>query len=285
MAWSAQFTDQLCWRLKALGAPKVLLFAVLLTTWTVFDSKSWQDETRFRFVEMFAGQAEVTRMFRYASMPAARLDLNYMEAQPDRMNPMDLLSDAGMVTALAVMLRGDSLEGWRDFLRMLSNHGGPHCVHKTTWYMLHYGGASPKPLFGFSNSKHVGKLNQGRLQGWATKKKSLKEKGTHKDLVIKYVDSNGRKRWKGSPDLRSSESYPPKFGLKLVELFHDLINDKSGMPELPSSPLPSSEETFRSMDFDDVWTEASMVSVCHYLRAGCHLRIPEKFRDLLPKKL
>lgn len=45
---------------------------------------------------MFAGQAEVTRMFRYASTPAARLDLNYMEAQPDRMNPMDLLSDAGM---------------------------------------------------------------------------------------------------------------------------------------------------------------------------------------------
>ena len=70
-----------------------------------------------------------------------------------------------------------------------------------------------------------------------------------------------------------------------MELFHDLINDKSGMPELPSSPLPTAEETFASMDYDDVWTEASMVSVCHYLRAGCHLRIPEKFRDLLPKKL
>ena len=79
-------------------------------------------------------------------------------------------------------------------------------IHKTTWYMLHYGGTSPKPLFGFCNSKHVGKLNQGRLQGWATKKKHLKEKGVHKDLVVKYVDSNGQKRWKGSPDLRSSES-------------------------------------------------------------------------------
>ena len=45
---------------------------------------------------MFAGQAEITRMFRYASMPAARLDLSYMEAQPGRMNPMDLLTDAGM---------------------------------------------------------------------------------------------------------------------------------------------------------------------------------------------
>jgi len=55
---------------------------------------------------MFAGQAEVTRMFRYASMPAARLDLNYMEAQPDRMNPMDLLSDAGMVNLCQSYIQG-----------------------------------------------------------------------------------------------------------------------------------------------------------------------------------
>ena len=47
---------------------------------------------------MFAGQAEVTRMFRYAHLPSARLDLKYMEAETGRQNPMDLLSDSGMVT-------------------------------------------------------------------------------------------------------------------------------------------------------------------------------------------
>lgn len=45
---------------------------------------------------MFAGQAEITRMFRYAGLPAARLDLEYMTAQEGHQNPMDLLSDSGM---------------------------------------------------------------------------------------------------------------------------------------------------------------------------------------------
>ena len=56
----------------------------------------WQDETSFSFVEVFAGQAEVTRMFRFANLPAARLDLLYMDAEPGKQNPMNLLSDAGM---------------------------------------------------------------------------------------------------------------------------------------------------------------------------------------------
>ena len=69
-------------------------------------------------------------------------------------------------------------------------------VHKTTWYMLHYGGTSPKPLFGFCNSKHVGKLNQGRLQGWATKKKTSRRKEYTKTLSSStwiLMDKNGGK--------------------------------------------------------------------------------------------
>lgn len=78
--------------------------------------------------------------------------------------------------------------------------------------------------------------------------------------------------------------YPAKFGLKLVELFHSMIADKRGMPELPAV-VPSAEETFASLEFDDVWSEAHMVNVCHYLRAGVHLKIPPSFRGLLPTKL
>lgn len=47
---------------------------------------------------MFAGEAQVTRMFRYADLPSARLDLIYMDAKDKQQNPMDLLTDAGMVT-------------------------------------------------------------------------------------------------------------------------------------------------------------------------------------------
>ena len=78
--------------------------------------------------------------------------------------------------------------------------------------------------------------------------------------------------------------YPVKFGLKLVELFHSMIDNKLGMPELPSV-VPSAEETFQSMDYDDKWPEARMVSVCQYLRAGVHLNLPESWRALMPEKL
>jgi hypothetical protein len=37
-------------------------------------------------------------MFRYADLPSARLDLLYMNSNDNNQNPMDLLSDAGMVT-------------------------------------------------------------------------------------------------------------------------------------------------------------------------------------------
>ena len=78
-------------------------------------------------------------------------------------------------------------------------------VHKATFYLLHYGGPTPKPLFAFSNSRHVERLNKGPLKGWMEKKKALKDSGKSKDLVIKYIDGHGKRRYKGSSELRSSE--------------------------------------------------------------------------------
>ena len=36
---------------------------------------------------------------------------------------------------------------------------------------------------------------------------------------------------------------------------------------------------------DDMWDEAHMSQVCHYVRAGKDLKIPEEFRDYIPRKL
>ena len=52
----------------------------------------------FQFVEVFAGEAQCTRMFRFADMPSARLDLKYMTTEGSQQNPMNLLSDSGMAT-------------------------------------------------------------------------------------------------------------------------------------------------------------------------------------------
>ena len=68
-------------------------------------------------------------------------------------------------------------------------------------------------------------------------------------------------------------------------MFSDLIGDKAGMPEHPPQ-VPSAEESFHQMIFtDDMWQDAEMASVCHYLRGGKNLQIPENFRPYLPKRL
>ncbi|CAK9002232.1 unnamed protein product [Durusdinium trenchii] len=150
--------------------------------------------------------------------------------------------------------------------------------------MLHYGGKTPKRHYAFSNSRHVAKLNAGKLTGWAKRKRALESLGQGTKLVDKYVDSQGKARWKGNKELRGSENYPAKFGCKLVELFDLMKAEKSGLPELPSD-LPSTEEIFESMTFEDNWSESWVVEVCHYLRGGKHLRIPPSFVKLLPKRL
>lgn len=78
--------------------------------------------------------------------------------------------------------------------------------------------------------------------------------------------------------------YPPRFGAKLVDLFDLMSKEKLGMPELPSE-IPSCDQVFAAMDFTDLWGEAKMTEVCHYLRGGMHLKIPKEFLHLLPTKL
>ena len=81
-------------------------------------------------------------------------------------------------------------------------------VHKTSWFMLHYNGPTPKRHYGFSNSRQVSQLDAGKLRGWATLKKILKDSGKTHQLVDHYVDKSGKRRWKGNANLRSSELGP-----------------------------------------------------------------------------
>lgn len=79
-------------------------------------------------------------------------------------------------------------------------------------------------------------------------------------------------------------NYPRAFGEKFAELYPKLIADKKGLPVLPRQ-IPSAEETFDSLSYDDKWPEASMASVCHWLRGSKALRVPASFRPLLPNSL
>lgn len=70
-----------------------------------------------------------------------------------------------------------------------------------------------------------------------------------------------------------------------MDIFADMRKDKLGMPTLPEEGVPSAEETFESMSWEDPWTESGVTSVCHWLRGGTHLSVPATFRSLLPKRL
>lgn len=105
-------------------------------------------------------------------------------------------------------------------------------------------------------------------------------------LKVKHArkDSALQKKQVGPELLPGLRNYPAKFGQKMATLMNDLISEKKGIPELPES-TPSAESTFSSMTFEDLWSEAYLTSVCHYLRGGNYLKIPPSFRELVPKKL
>ena len=85
-----------------------------------------------------------------------------------------------------------------------------------SWHMYHYGSPTPKPLYAFCNSHHIGKLNMGKLTGWTQIKKVLKEQGKVKHLIVKYKDSTGKQRYKGSNHLRGSEWGSYSLEIKVV---------------------------------------------------------------------
>eukprot|EP00435_Cladocopium_sp_Y103_P039158 s940_g10.t1 len=109
------------------------------------------------------------------------------------------------------------------------------------------------------------------LDGW---KKKLDQGGAEVvRLVRRYIDKKGKTR-----------NYPTAFGQKFADLHPRLVSDKKGMPELPPK-VPSAAETFASLDWGDLWPEAHMVSVCHWLRGSMTLKVPSSFRHVLPKRL
>jgi len=64
--------------------------------------------------------------------------------------------------------------------------------------MGHYNSATPKRHYAYSNSKVIKKIDKGKLQGWRGKTKVA--------TAEHYVDGTGRKRYKGTSNLRGTET-------------------------------------------------------------------------------
>ena len=46
-------------------------------------------------------------------------------------------------------------------------------IFRATWWMLHYGGPTPKRHYAYSNSRVVQRLSRGKLHGWKKRKQRI----------------------------------------------------------------------------------------------------------------
>ena len=72
-------------------------------------------------------------------------------------------------------------------------------VYSIAWWMRHWGGKTPKRSKAYSNSPQIGWLNRGRWTG------ADREVAEEDRTTVVYYDSLGRKRYKGSTKLKSSQ--------------------------------------------------------------------------------
>lgn len=72
-------------------------------------------------------------------------------------------------------------------------------VQMVRWWMAHYQAKTPKRHWAFGNTAVVLALDRGVLRKWKPKP------GAHVETAHKYVDGQGKKRYKGTTKLRSTE--------------------------------------------------------------------------------
>lgn len=73
-------------------------------------------------------------------------------------------------------------------------------VWTASWWMMLYGGRTPKRHVAYSNSAAIGCVDLGPL--------SRLHKRVKSDTTVKYLDRKGRWRYKGSKTLKATEQGP-----------------------------------------------------------------------------
>jgi len=73
------------------------------------------------------------------------------------------------------------------------------------------------------------------------------------------------------------------FGWKMVDLYRSLTSTNRGLATLPE-PLPDAMTSFREMpDESDSLMFADIQSIYNYLRRNRHMKIPQHWKELVPK--
>ncbi|CAK8986521.1 unnamed protein product [Durusdinium trenchii] len=156
-------------------------------------------------------------------------------------------------------------------------------VYQAKWWAGMYGAPTWKRHIGWSSSPTIQCLDLGRL----CKK--------YKDTIAKYgvkstkqyKSKTGVKRFAGSKALKSTGSYPPKFGLRLARLYPRFIRTRPRFwAHVEENNLNFGIDLFESLPWHDVdwWVDARMESVFRYLRGSHDLKLGG-LRSLFPTEI
>ena len=85
---------------------------------------------------------------------------------------------------------------------------------RTTWWMGHYSGETPKRHYAWSNSLAIHKLNKGKMQ-W----KVWKANHPHRVETVKRWEKDGKVKYQGTQRLRNTEFLDLKLMLYSVFLY------------------------------------------------------------------
>ena len=138
-------------------------------------------------------------------------------------------------------------------------------VTRTQWWMGHYCARTPKRHYGYANSPWISSLDKGVLSGWKKGDRKVK-------TAVSYTNKDGKKCYKGTPALRSTEylahifdliiSYIIVYTKFIPVLYHIYKKQKRYGVKTTSSILVNSHSFFlrssklrrREAEIDCCWT-------------------------------
>ncbi|CAL1162909.1 unnamed protein product [Cladocopium goreaui] len=153
---------------------------------------------------------------------------------------------------------------------------GKQRVFKQSFWMRGFGSKTPKRTTIWSNSSAV--------RFFTTSKKARKVVG--RKFADTYMDSKGRKRFKGNGNLQKSQEYPVGFGVRFAQTMKKLRKERSPLLRQCYAPQPEhilGIHVSPIKGFNDLWDDAKMEEVIRYLVGSYSLNLPECWHGCLPE--
>ena len=139
------------------------------------------------------------------------------------------------------------------------------------------------------------KLARKRHRAWANTTeihvldRGILSKKARESCVLKTTTKTkkGKKtQFQGNRWLKSTQSYPISFGLRIQRFLPQLQKNGQGQPVLPPKP-PGGWDVparFAALEWEpDAWAEASLLEACKYMRGSTHLRVPDRWKRVFPE--